>query len=119
LGIFQPTLAHCEVGRLRIAVFTLVPLSKILSCSIDELIYGEEAAKGQNKRGPVSKLQQQVDQVRQLPQTKQQFVMEMLNTVIQQAANPKQTIMNAISIAAIAAIQLATTRIAMRCQPSG
>ena len=87
LGISQQTLAHYEVGRLRIAVSTLVPLSEILSSSVDELIYGEEAAKGQSKRGPASKLQQQVDQVRQLPRTKQQFVMEMLDTVIQQAAH--------------------------------
>lgn len=72
---------------LRIAVSTLVPLSEILNSSVDELIYGEEAAKGQSKRGPVSKLQQQVDQIRQLPRTKQQFVMEMLDTVIQQAAH--------------------------------
>ncbi|MCP3871306.1 MAG: helix-turn-helix transcriptional regulator [Gammaproteobacteria bacterium] len=87
LGISQQTLAHYEVGRLRIAVSTLVPLSEILNSSVDELIYGKEAAKGQNKRGPASKLQQQVDQVRQLPRTKQQFVMEMLDTVIQQAAH--------------------------------
>ena len=86
LGISQQTLAHYEVGRLRIAVYTLVPLSEMLSCSIDELVYGE-AAKAQTKRGPASKLQQQVEQVRQLPRTKQQFVIEMLDTVIQQAAH--------------------------------
>lgn len=87
LGISQQTLAHYEVGRLRIAVSTLIPLSEILNSSIDELVYGEVAAKGQSKRGPAFKLQQQVEQVRQLPRTKQQFVMEMLDTVIQQAAH--------------------------------
>tara|TARA_Y100001956_G_C4004353_1_gene134914 strand:+ start:304 stop:450 length:147 start_codon:yes stop_codon:yes gene_type:complete len=47
----------------------------------------EGAAKGSNKRGPASKLQQQIEQVRQLPRAKQQFVMEMLDTVSQQAAH--------------------------------
>ncbi|MGY5540333.1 helix-turn-helix domain-containing protein [Vibrio brasiliensis] len=87
LGISQQTLAHYEVGRLRIAVSTLVPLAEILHSSVDELLHGKEAAKGSNKRGPASKLQQQIEQVRQLPRAKQQFVMEMLDTVIQQAAH--------------------------------
>ena len=76
-----------EVGRLRIAVSTLVPLAEILNNSVDELLHGKEAAKGSNKRGPASKLQQQIEQVRQLPRAKQQFVMEMLDTVIQQTVD--------------------------------
>lgn len=87
LGISQQTLAHYEVGRLRIAISTLVPLSEILHSSVDELVNGQPAAKEGGKRGPASKLQRQMEQVRQLPRTKQQFVMEMLDTVIQQAAH--------------------------------
>ncbi|MDO6708984.1 helix-turn-helix domain-containing protein [Photobacterium sp. 1_MG-2023] len=87
LGISQQTLAHYEVGRLRIAVSTLVPLAESLHSSVDELLYSQEAAKGSNKRGPASKLQQQIEQVRQQPIAKQQFLMEMLDTVIQQAAH--------------------------------
>jgi len=86
LGISQQTLAHYEVGRLRIAVSTLVPLADMLNSSVDELVYGKAAAKENGKRGPASKLQQQIEKVRQLPRAKQQFVMEMLDTVIQQAA---------------------------------
>ncbi len=86
LGISQQTFAHYEVGRLRIAVATLMPLAEILNTSADELVYGK-AAKRINKRGPASKLQQQVEQVSQLPRTKQQFVMDMLDTVIQQASH--------------------------------
>jgi hypothetical protein len=37
------------------------------------------------KRGPASKLQQQLEQIRQLPRAKQKFVIEMLETVIHQA----------------------------------
>ena len=87
LGISQQTLAHYEVGRLRISVSTLITLASILHSSVDELVYGQETIKGNAKRGPASKLQQQVEQVRQLPRTKQQFVMDMLDTVIQQAAH--------------------------------
>lgn len=86
LGISQQTLAHYEVGRLRIAVATLIPLAGILNTSLDELVY-PQAGKKAGKRGPASKLQQQVEQVRLLPRAKQQFVMDMLDTVIQQAAS--------------------------------
>lgn len=86
LGISQQTLAHYEVGRLRIALSTLVPLSELLNTTVDELLHAKKATKG-SKRGPASKLQQQIDQVRQLPRAKQQFVMDMLDTVIQQAAH--------------------------------
>jgi len=87
LGVSQQTFAHYEVGRLRIAISTLIPLADILNRSVDELLHGEAAAKESVKRGPASKLQRQVEQVRQLPRTKQQFVMDMLDTVIQQAAH--------------------------------
>ncbi len=87
LSMSQQTLAHYEVGRLRIAIATLVPLADILSCTVDELLNGREAAKISGKRGPVSKLEKQIAQVQLLPRTKQQFVIEMLDTVIQQAAH--------------------------------
>jgi hypothetical protein len=87
LGISQQTLAHYQVGRLQVAVSTLVPSSGILSCFIDELVYGEKANKGQSKRCPASRLQRQVEKVRQLALTKQQFVIEMLDAVIQQASH--------------------------------
>jgi transcriptional regulator with XRE-family HTH domain len=87
LSMSQQTLAHYEVGRLRIAIATLVPLADILNCTVDELLNGREAAKINGKRGPVSKLEKQMEQVQLLPRTKKKFVMEMLHTVIQQAAH--------------------------------
>lgn len=89
LGMSQQTLAHFEVGRLRIAIATLVPLADILNCTVDELLHGNEAAKINGKRGPASKLEKQMKQVQLLPRTKQQFVMEMLETLIQQAVHQK------------------------------
>ena len=85
LGISQQTVAHYEVGRLRIAVSTLRQLAEVLNFSVDELVYGM-ATKEKGKRGPDSRLQQQIEKVRQLPRAKQQFVMDMLDTVIQQSA---------------------------------
>jgi transcriptional regulator with XRE-family HTH domain len=87
LGLSQQTLAHYEVGRLRIAVSTLVKLAVRLQCSVNDLLEGDQAAKGKNKRGPASKLQQQIEQVRHLPRAKQKFVIEMLDTVIQQGVH--------------------------------
>ena len=82
LGISQKTLAHYEVGRLRIAVATLQSLATLLHCTVDDLL-ATKAAKT-NKRGPASKLQQQVEQVRQMPRSKQKFISEMLDALIKQ-----------------------------------
>ena len=84
LGIAQQTMAHYEGGSLRISVATLLSAAEALNVSVDDFLY--EAVKGKAKRGPDSKLQQQIEKIRQLPRTKQQFVMDMLDTVIQQSA---------------------------------
>lgn len=70
---------------LRIAASTLPLLAKALTASVEELL-GEESITTKGKRGPMSKLQQQLEQISQLPKAKQRFVMEMLDTVIQQAS---------------------------------
>lgn len=84
LGISQQTLAHYEVGRLRIAVAMLPPLARLLGVSLEELFGENTAARG--KRGPVSRLQQQLEQVAMLSRSQQQFVIKMLDTVLQQAS---------------------------------
>ena len=83
LDISQQTMAHYEVGRLRVAVAMLPVLANALSVSVEELL--EEQTTGTaTKRGPISKLQKQIEQVSLLPRTKQKFVMDMLDTVINQ-----------------------------------
>lgn len=57
------------------------PLAGFLGLSLDELV-GETAQA--MKRGPTPKLQQQREQNSQLPRAKQRFVIEMLDTVLQQ-----------------------------------
>jgi transcriptional regulator with XRE-family HTH domain len=86
LGVAQQTLALYEVGRARIAADLLPILAEALELSLDEMLIGEPAARPAGKRGPASRLQQQLDAVGQLPKAKQRFVVEMLDTVLAQHA---------------------------------
>jgi hypothetical protein len=63
----------------------LPALAQLLTLSVDELI-GTSLPKHRGKRGPASRLQQQIEAIEQLPKTKQQFVSQMLDTVLAQAA---------------------------------
>ena len=47
-----------------------------------ETLVGEKP--GPAKRGPVPKLQQQIERISQLPRTQQQFVIRMIDTVLAQ-----------------------------------
>ena len=76
--IAQQTLAHYEVGRLRVPASMLSTLAQLLTLSLDELI-NAAVPKRHGRRGPTSRLQQQT------PKTKQRFVSQMLDTVLAQA----------------------------------
>lgn len=83
LDISQQTLAHYEVGRLRVAVSMLSQLAKILSISVEDLL--EEAPEpGKSRRGPPSRVLLQLEQIAQMPRTKQKFISDMLDAFIQQ-----------------------------------
>lgn len=49
-----------------------------------EDLIGLPASRGTGKRGPAPKLQQQLERITQLPKAQQRFVMQMLDTVLQQ-----------------------------------
>ncbi len=83
LGVSQQTVNAYEVGRRRMAISALPKLARLLGVSMEELI-GEESKP--SKRGPVPKLQQQLDRITQLPKPQQKFVMQMLETVLAQAS---------------------------------
>ena len=74
-----------EAGRRKVPSSMLPTLAEVLAVSVEELI-GIASTNGK-KRGPAPKLLKQVEQISQLPKAKQKFVMEMLDTVIQQAAH--------------------------------
>ena len=91
LGVAQQTLAHYEVGRARMPASMLPTVARLLTLSLDELMGqrvpgGARAGKAASggKRGPASRLEQQIQAVAQLPKTKQQFVSQMLDTVLAQ-----------------------------------
>ena len=82
LGIAQQTMAHYEGGTLRIAVALLKSVAEVLQVSVEELVDAEIPTK--SKRGPTSKLQRQVEQVRLMPRAKQKFISDMLEALIKQ-----------------------------------
>ncbi|WP_245639752.1 helix-turn-helix domain-containing protein [Paraburkholderia heleia] len=84
LGIAQQTLAHCEGGRSRVPVSMLPTLAELLTFTFDELL-GNSDAPSQNRSSSMSRLQQQILEIEQLPKTKQQLVSQMLDTVLAQA----------------------------------
>ena len=94
LGVAQQTLAHYEVGRARMPASMLPTVARLLTLSLDELMgqpvpRAARAASGKlgsGKRGPASRLEQQIQAVAQLPKTKQQFVSQMLDTVLAQVS---------------------------------
>jgi len=88
LGIAQQTLAHYEAGRLRVAVALLPPLARALGVSTEHLIGEDEARSTAGKRGPASRLQQQITRIQQLPRARQRFLIELIETTLQQAGNP-------------------------------
>ena len=63
------------------AVAMLPNLARELHTTVEELI-GEHPEVSHNKRGPTSRLHQQIEQISRLPRSKQRFVMEMLDTVL-------------------------------------
>ena len=84
LGVPQQTYAHYEVGRVRIAASVLPELADMFDVSVDELLTGEPAGRRPGKRGPASRLQQQLDTICPLPKAKQRVVSEVLDAMLAQ-----------------------------------
>jgi transcriptional regulator with XRE-family HTH domain len=83
LGLTQQMVASYEVGRRRVPVSLLPRIAETLAVSLEELIGKKDVQPA--KRGPAPKLQQQIERIQKLPKSRQRFVMEMLDTVLQQA----------------------------------
>lgn len=81
LGISQQYMQAFESGNRKVAASMLPKLAQLFGISVDELVGMKEAVV---KRGPTPKLKRQIEQVALLPKSKQKFVSEMLDTVIQQ-----------------------------------
>jgi transcriptional regulator with XRE-family HTH domain len=83
LEISQQTLAHYEVGRLRVPASMLPVLAQLFGVSVDALLGAE--SKRAAKRGPAPKLQRHLERINQLPKPKQRAVLEVLEAVLAQA----------------------------------
>ncbi len=81
LSISQQHMASFEKGIRKVPASILPMLAQLFGTSVDELVGSKSLAA---KRGPMPKLQRQIEQVALLPKAKQKFVSEMLDTVIQQ-----------------------------------
>ena len=86
LGIAQQTLAHYEVGRVRLPISMLPVLAQTLDVSLEVLLGQPRSSTASAKRGPASRLEQQIARISALPKPKQRFVLEMLETVLAQAS---------------------------------
>ncbi|MCP3706783.1 helix-turn-helix domain-containing protein [Paraburkholderia sp. CNPSo 3274] len=84
LGIAQQTLAHYEGGRSRVPASMLPTLAELLMFTADELL-GKPLGVPVAGYRSMSVLQRQIAAIEQLPKPKQQFVSQMLETVLAQA----------------------------------
>jgi len=84
LGVSQQTLAHYEVGRVGVGAPMLPRLSELLDLSFDEILLGQPTVRLPGKRGPASRLEQQLDAIARLPKAEQKFVSKMLDSVLAQ-----------------------------------
>lgn len=82
LDLKQQTLATYESATRRLPSSQLLPLTSIFKITLEELL---GVAPTKQKPGPAAKLQKQIDQIRALPRSKQKFVSDFLDTVLQQA----------------------------------
>jgi transcriptional regulator with XRE-family HTH domain len=82
LGLSQQQVAHFETARRRVPASVLPALAKALAVSVEELL---DAQRKPKKRGPTPVLQRQLERVSELPRSRQRFVIEMLETVLQQS----------------------------------
>jgi transcriptional regulator with XRE-family HTH domain len=85
LGVSQQQVVAFEKGRRRVPISSLPALARLLEVSVEELVGEPTTPKKPAKRGPAPKLQQQMERISRLPRSKQRFVVEMLDTVLQQA----------------------------------
>jgi len=85
IGIPQRTLSFYETGAENLPSGLVPVLAQALGVNVEDVlgISGEKAT----KRGPKSKLERQLDAVRRLPRSEQDFVSKFLDNVLQHAVN--------------------------------
>jgi hypothetical protein len=74
--------ASFEVARRRVPASLLPTLARSLAVTVEDLL---GVASKPGRRGPAPKLQQKLERLATLPKSRQRFVLDMLDTVLQQA----------------------------------
>ncbi|EER62090.1 transcriptional regulator, XRE family [Acidovorax delafieldii 2AN] len=83
LGVSQQTVQAYEVGRRRIQVAALPTVARTLSLSLEEL-FGEDTQARRSKRGPASKLENQLERISTLPKPRQRMVIDVIEAMLAQ-----------------------------------
>ncbi|WP_428623374.1 helix-turn-helix domain-containing protein [Sedimenticola sp.] len=81
LKISQQLIAAYETGSRKIPASMLPTLARLFAVSLEQLLGVDELPA---KRGPVSTLQRQIEQIALMPRSKQKFIIEMLDALIKQ-----------------------------------
>jgi transcriptional regulator with XRE-family HTH domain len=83
ISVTQQVIASYETAHRQIPACRIPVLATALEMPVEELM-GLQAANG--KRGPKSKLEKQLEEVRQLPKPEQQFVSQFLEKMLAKAS---------------------------------
>lgn len=86
LGIPQPQYASYEVGRRRVPVSMLPRLARIFKTSIDALVgdgaaHVATAAPRRTRRGPASRVEQQLNAIARMPKSERKIVTQLLDAM--------------------------------------
>lgn len=81
LGISQQLIAAYEAGSRKVPASLLPTFAKLFAVPLEQLV-GMESLPA--KRGRASTLQRQMEQISNMPRSKQKFITEMLEALIQQ-----------------------------------
>lgn len=84
LEVSQKSINAFEHGVRRLPVSLLPPLAQALDVSIEDLV-ADGAPRKTGKRGPLSKIEQQMDLIRRLPRARQKIIIDMLDGVLSHA----------------------------------
>jgi transcriptional regulator with XRE-family HTH domain len=86
LGYSQQQIASFESGRRRIPLSAIPVVMKAIGVTFEELMGIKKSPNKPRKRGPPSKLEQQLEKLAKLPANKRRLVSEMLDGILAQAS---------------------------------
>ena len=84
LDLSQGAVNAFEHGTRRVPVSLLPDLAQALDVSVEELVASGAVPRKAAKRGPISKIEQQMELIRRLPRAKQKLIIDMLDGVLGQ-----------------------------------